>query len=162
MAADDAVRWLQVNNSSDALRSKEGLGVQLELAKNILAQLPSVEDPAAKSAGIKKATDTLTQVVRYSSPYKPEAIELLKKYKPRAASNATDIVKLNYEEAVSTGESAISSQEWDRAIPPDEAGDQAGRAAQGHRQGQLRALQPRLLLLHDEAVLRGAGDLRPQ
>ena len=116
LAADEAVRWLQANNSPDALRSKEGLGVQLELAKNILAQLPSVEDESAKSAAIKKATDTLTQVVRYTSPYKPEAIELLKKYKPRAAANATDIVKLNYEEALSTGEQAIASQEWDRGI----------------------------------------------
>ncbi len=117
LAADEAVRWLQGNNTPDALRSKEGLGVQLELAKNILAQLPSVEDESAKSAAIKKATDTLTQVVRYSSPYKPEAIELLKKYKPKAAANASDIAKMNYEDAISTGESAISSQEWDRAVP---------------------------------------------
>ena len=88
LAADEAVRWLQANNSPDLQRSKEGLGVQLELARNILAQLPKLDDDGDKAAAIKKATDTLGLVVRVPSPSKAEALELLKKYKPRAAVNA--------------------------------------------------------------------------
>ena len=117
LAADESVRWLQANNTPDAIRSKEGLGVQLELAKNIIAQLPSASSEAEKTGAIKKVTDTLGNIVRYSSPYKAEAIDLLRKYKPSAAANATDVARLNYEDAVSQGEQALASHEWDRAEP---------------------------------------------
>ena len=115
LAADEAVRWLQANNGTDAQRSKEGLGVQLELAKNIIAQLPKAANESEKSAAIKRATDVLGNVVRFSSPYKAEAVGLLKKYKPSAALKATDVARLNYEDAVAQAEQAIASHEWDRA-----------------------------------------------
>ncbi len=117
LAADEAARWLAANNNPAILRSNEGLGVQLELAKNILAQLPSSDDEGQKAAAVKRATDVLSQVVRYTSKHKAEAIELLKKYKPKAAANVLDVAKMNYDDAISTGEQAIASQEWDRAIP---------------------------------------------
>jgi tetratricopeptide (TPR) repeat protein len=115
LAADEAVRWLQANNNTDAQRSKEGLGVQLELAKNLIAQLPEVKSESEKGAAVKRATDVLGNVVRFASPFKTEAIALLKKYKPSAAVRATDVARLNYEDAVSQGEQAIASHEWDRA-----------------------------------------------
>ena len=115
LAADEAVRWLQENRGTEAQRSPDALGVQLELAKDVLAQLPGIQGEGDRNAAVKKAVDTLANVVRYSSPFKAEAVELLKKYKPSAALNATDVAKMGYEEAMSQGESAIASREWDRA-----------------------------------------------
>src|SRR5262249_45810523 len=43
LAADEALKWLQTYNAPESLRSKEGLGVQLEYAKNLIAQLPQAE-----------------------------------------------------------------------------------------------------------------------
>lgn len=115
LAADESVRWLQANNSPEAQRSKEGLGVQLELARNLIAQLPGARNDSERSAAVKRATDVLGNVVRYSSPYKAEAIGLLKKYKPSAAVRAEDVARLNYDDALSQGEQALAGQEWDRA-----------------------------------------------
>ncbi|GAC1469344.1 MAG: hypothetical protein NVSMB9_13060 [Isosphaeraceae bacterium] len=130
LGADEALRWLQANNSNEAMRSKEGLGVQLELAKNILLQLKDASNSGEKAAAIKRATDVLGNLVRYSSPYKAEAIELLKKYKPRAAMIANDVAKLNYDEALSQGEQALAAHEWDRATSLLK---QAIRRAEGNR-----------------------------
>ncbi|MFO0909378.1 MAG: tetratricopeptide repeat protein [Isosphaeraceae bacterium] len=115
LAADEAVRWLQANNAPELLRQKEGLGVQLELAKNLVAQLPEASGETERNAAVKRVIDTLGGVVRYSSPFKAEALELLKKYKPSAAANATEVSRLNYEDAVSQGEQALAAHEWDRA-----------------------------------------------
>jgi cellulose synthase operon protein C len=117
LAADESVRWLQANRSPEALRSKDGLGVQLELAKNIIAQLPGATNEKEKTEAIKKVVDVLGNVVRYSSPYKAEAIALLKKYKPNAAANATDVARLNYDDALAEGEQALAAHEWERAGP---------------------------------------------
>ncbi len=117
LAADEAMRWLQANNSPEAQRSKEGLGVQLELAKNIIAQLPEIQNEKDKSAALKRIGDVLSSIVRYSSPFKAEAITLLKKYKPSAAVRAEDVARLNYDDAISQGEQALSAHEWDRARP---------------------------------------------
>lgn len=117
LAADTAARWLEANTSNEARRSKEGLGVQLELAKNLIAQLPAVDSESEKAAAIKRATDVLRNLVRYSSPFKAEAVALLKKYKPSAVINANDVAKLNYDDALSQGEQALAAQEPDRAIP---------------------------------------------
>jgi len=68
LAADEAARWLQANPAVNIRRSREGLGVQLELAKNILAQLPTIERPSDREAAIRRATDALGEVVRYPSP----------------------------------------------------------------------------------------------
>ena len=116
LAADEAVRWLQAAGPG-ALKENDGLGVQLELAKDLIEQLPKAESENQKNAAIKKVTDTLTNVVKYSSPYKQEALELLRKYKPSAAANASDVSKLNYDDAILQGEQALSSQDYERAIP---------------------------------------------
>lgn len=115
LAADEAVRWLQANNRPELLRDREGLGVQFELAKNLVAQLPDVKDESARSAVTKRIVDVLGQVVRYSSPFKAEALAMLKTYKPSVAANATEISRLNYEDATSQAEEALASQEWDLA-----------------------------------------------
>ncbi|MGE3819521.1 MAG: hypothetical protein AB7I30_08800, partial [Isosphaeraceae bacterium] len=115
LAADEALRWLQANNRPELLRDREGLGVQFELAKNIIAQLPGVRDESAREAATKRIVDVLGQVVRYSSPFKAEAIALLKTYKPSAAANATEISRLNYEDAVAQAEQSLAAQEWDQA-----------------------------------------------
>ncbi len=44
LAADEAARWLTTYNRRDERRSPEGLGVLMELAKNIDAQMPEVSD----------------------------------------------------------------------------------------------------------------------
>ena len=50
LAADQANLWLRVYNRRDEVRSKEGLGVQLELAKAIDAQMKDLSD-ADRGAG---------------------------------------------------------------------------------------------------------------
>jgi cellulose synthase operon protein C len=117
LAADEADRWLKANRAPELQRSKEGLGVQFELAKNIIAQLPEIQNEPDKTRATKIITDTLTNVVKYSSPFKVDALNYLKKYKPTAAANAMDVAKMNYDDAVLQGEQALASQEWDRAIP---------------------------------------------
>ena len=57
----------------------------------------------------------LSGIVRYSSPFKAEAITLLKKYKPSTAVRAEDVARLNYDDAISQGEQSLSAHEWDRA-----------------------------------------------
>jgi tetratricopeptide (TPR) repeat protein len=116
LAADESVRWLQRFSSNEEKRSREGLGVQLELAKNILAQLTDSTKPSDRDAAIKRVVDVLSEVVRYSSPFKSEAIALLQKFKPRVAQNAASIANLSYEDATSQSDQAIAAHEWDRAV----------------------------------------------
>jgi cellulose synthase operon protein C len=96
--------------------SKEGLGAQFERAKHLLTQVPGIENEAQRASSIRQATDDLGAVVRSSSPFKSEALELLKKYKPKTAANLSDIAKLNFEDAMSQADQAIAGHEWDRAI----------------------------------------------
>jgi tetratricopeptide (TPR) repeat protein len=116
LAADESVRWLQKFSSPDERHSREGLGVQFELAKNIVAQLPDVSKASERDAAIKRVTDVLSEIVRFSSPFKSEAIAMLQQYKPKVALNALNIANLNYEDAISQSDQAIASHEWDRAI----------------------------------------------
>ena len=113
LAADECVNWLRLFPKDR--RTYESLGVQFELAKNILAQLPGLSG-ADKDKAIRAATDHLTDVVRVVSPFKPEAIALLQKYRPNAALNAADISKLNYDEAVAQAGQAISTLAYENAI----------------------------------------------
>src|SRR5262249_37509615 len=115
LAADEAARWLQRYSSSEDKRSREGLGVQLELAKNIIAQLPGIKGPD-RDAATRKIIDTLTEVVRVPSPFKSEAIGLLQKYKPRVALNAASITNMTYEEAAAQADQAMAAREWERAV----------------------------------------------
>ncbi len=54
--------------------------------------------------------------MRYASPFKNEALALLKKYKPNAAMKAEEIARLTYQDAMEKADEAIASHEWDRAI----------------------------------------------
>jgi tetratricopeptide (TPR) repeat protein len=116
LAADESVRWLQRYSTSDEKHSPEGLGVQLELAKNIIAQLPEITKASDHDLAVRKITDALTEAVRYPSKYKSEAIGLLQKYKPRVATTAAGIANLSYEDASGQADQAIAAREWDRAI----------------------------------------------
>ena len=86
LAADEAVRWLDKYNRRDERLSQEGLGVLLELAKNIDAQMAESTDKNERQQAAKKIIDAVSQVVRYTSPYKNEALALLKKYRPTVAA----------------------------------------------------------------------------
>ena len=113
LAADECNRWLALFPKDR--RSYEALGVQTELAKNIIAQLPTLSE-ADQAKAIRAATDTLADVVRISSPFKPEALTLLQKYRPSAALNAADIAKLSFDDAVTEANQAISGEDYPRAI----------------------------------------------
>jgi tetratricopeptide (TPR) repeat protein len=115
LAADEASRWLAANTRREERRSSAGLGVLLELAKNIDAQMPEIASNERPRA-IGQIVDATSQVVRFASPYKKDALALLKKYRPSSATRAEEVARLTYEDAVNKAEDAIGSQEWDRAI----------------------------------------------
>ena len=92
-------RWLATYNRRDEPRPPEGLGVLIEHAKNLDAQMTEIAENERPRA-IKQIVDSASQVVRYASPYKKEALDLLKKYKPSAALKAEDILRLTYEDAI--------------------------------------------------------------
>ena len=115
LAADEAARWLTTYNRRDERRSPEGLGVLMELAKNIDAQIDQVS-AADRPKAVGKIVESVSQVVRFASPFKKEALALLKKYKPSAAMRAEEIARLTYEDLVGKAEDAIGVQDWPRAI----------------------------------------------
>src|SRR5690606_34711040 len=95
LAVRRAVEWLQMY--PNAVRTDEGTGVRFELAKNRLAQLPELP-PREKAAATRQAVELLRDVVRYYSPFKPEAVELLRQHKPSAAMQAEEIARMSFEE----------------------------------------------------------------
>ena len=113
LAVDEAARWLQENPRN--LVSESGLGVQLELAKALIALLPDMKD-ADKEEALRKAGARLDEVVRYFSPYKAEALELRQKFRPKTTLTDRQILAMSYEEAMAQADSAMASHEWDRAI----------------------------------------------
>jgi len=113
LAADECVRWLALFPKDR--RSFWALGVQFELGKNILAQLANLAGPERDRA-VRTATDHLADVVRVVSPFKPEAIALLQKYRPNAILSAVDAAKLNSDEAMAQAEQAIAVLEYEKAI----------------------------------------------
>ena len=113
LAVDRAADWLQ--KYPGARTTEEGLGVQLELARNILAQLDEMKD-SDREAAIRRATDILKPVARVSSPSKPVALALLQKYRPKAAAGAQQVAGMSYETASTEAEAAIQTHEWDRAV----------------------------------------------
>jgi tetratricopeptide (TPR) repeat protein len=115
LAADEASRWLATYNRRDERRSPEGLGVLIEMAKNIEAQMPDLST-AERPKAIRQIVDTAKEVARYASPCKKEAVALLKKYKPSAAVRAEELARLSYEEAMGQADDAIASHEWEKAI----------------------------------------------
>jgi tetratricopeptide (TPR) repeat protein len=115
LAADEATLWLRTYNRREERRTKEGLGVLLEMAKAIDAQMPGISE-AGRPQAARQIIDAVNQVVRYASPFKNEALALLKKYKPSAAIKAEEIARLTYQDAMEKADDAMASQEWDRAI----------------------------------------------
>ena len=115
LAADEANRWLTTYNRRDERRSPEGLGVLMELAKNIDAQIDQVST-ADRPRAVSRIVESVSQVVRYASPFKKEAMAMLKKYKPSAAMRADEIARLTYEDLVGKAEDARGMNEWERAI----------------------------------------------
>lgn len=109
LAVDEAARWLQANPQHRT--TEEGLGVQLEMARAILAQLEGM-NPSEREQAIRAAVDRLTEVVRYYSPHKPEALKLLQKYQERSARRANQVANLSYEDAMSQADTAISTHDW--------------------------------------------------
>lgn len=109
LAADEAARWLAANSAFR--QTEEGLGVQLEHAKNIIAQLPKATEEEREPA-LRLAVERLTEVARYYSPYKPEAIKLLQEHQPKAARRANQIANLTYDDAMSQADTAISTHDW--------------------------------------------------
>jgi hypothetical protein len=116
LAADESARWLQRYSSPDEKHSPEGLGVQLELARNIIAQLPEITRQSDHDLATRKIIDALTEVIRYPSKYKSEAIALLQKYKPRVATNPASLANLSYEDASGQADQAIAERDWDNAV----------------------------------------------
>lgn len=113
LAADECRRWLDTFKQDR--RTYEALGVQLELAKNVLAQLPGMND-AEKARVVRSATDTLADVVRVRSPFKAEAMALLQQYRPNAALSAADVAKMSFDDALGEANQAISNEDYARAI----------------------------------------------
>ena len=146
LAADEAARWLTTYNRRDERRSPEGLGVLIELAKNIDAQMDQFRRPTdpRRSASI---VDAVSQVVRFASPFKKDAMALLKKYKPSAAVRAEEIARLSYEDLMGKADEAIGSHEWDARDHSAHGGHPQGRPRQEPRQGQHGALQSRRFVI---------------
>ncbi|MDR3622563.1 MAG: tetratricopeptide repeat protein [Paludisphaera borealis] len=131
LAADEAVAWLQTYSQRDELRSREGLGVLFELAKNIDAQLTPETPANERQQASKKIVDALVQVVRYASPFKKESLEILKRYKPNAAVQAQELSRLTFDDAVVQGEEAIASLDFGRAIAYFKAAVKKGDMVRG-------------------------------
>ncbi|MGA2701146.1 MAG: tetratricopeptide repeat protein [Isosphaeraceae bacterium] len=116
LAADEAARWLEKYSRREEIRSQEGLGVLLELARNIDAQMGQATSKAERQQATKRIVDAVSQVVRHASPYKNDALALLKKYKPAAAARTEELARLSYDDAMGQADESIASRDWERAI----------------------------------------------
>src|SRR5262249_9530517 len=76
---------------------------------------PEIADNDRPKA-VDRIIEVTSQVVRYASPYKKDALALLKKYRPSSAMRAEEVGRLSYDDAIAKAEDAIGTQEWDRAI----------------------------------------------
>ncbi len=98
-----------------------------------MSQVSTAERPRA----ISRIVDSVSQVVRFSSPFKKEAMALLKKYKPSAAVRAADLARLSYEDLVGQADEAIASHEWERAIALLTAATRKAELAKGPDKANL-------------------------
>ena len=133
-------------------------GVQLELAKNIVAQLPEIDERGRTRGGHQADhRHARARSSAYSSPFKAEALELLKKYKPSRARNAAEDRQAELRGRVSQGEQAIASPRMGPRDRPAQAGDPPGRGRQDIDKANLARYNLAFCLLHEQAVLRGRG-----
>jgi len=110
LAADEARRWL--DTYPDQARTDDGLGVQLELARNILLQLPKAA-PNEKAAGERMARDRLGSVVRVYSRHQAEARKLLNQF--RKTAPAVNPARLDLTAALAAGQEALELKDWAQA-----------------------------------------------
>lgn len=110
LAADEARRWLDA--FPDQARTEDGLGVQLELARNIILQLPKAP-PNEKAAGERVARDRLASVVRVYSRHQAESRKLLNQLRKNAP--AVNLARLDLTTALATGQEALELKDWAQA-----------------------------------------------
>lgn len=113
VAAEKAAAWLKANgngrNDNDSLATR--LGVMLEKSRALLSQKPNLDRDRERDA-----IDTLNQVLKYSSPYKNDAVRLLAQNRPKSDKPVTIPANITYDNARKEGDQAINLQEWDKAI----------------------------------------------
>jgi TolA-binding protein len=108
--------WLAITRGRGS--AYERLGMQLELARNIDAQLEA-QEPAAlanREPLVRDIVEQLGQVVRYSSPYKADAVELLKKYRPGTTIDARTLAGLSFDQAMERAREEMGLRSWDNAV----------------------------------------------
>lgn len=116
LAADEAVKWLQTYDRREERRSMDGMGVYYELARSLDAQITKDTPKADREAATKKIVDALSQVVRMPTPFKNDAVAMLKKYKPGSAIEPKELARLSFDEAALQADEAMGSREWGRAV----------------------------------------------
>lgn len=111
-----AREWLTISRGDSG--SYERLGVQLELAKDIDAMLEAKYEPALSRRDelVRDLVNQLTEVVRYASPYKPDAVGLLTKYRPTGAIDRRELARLGFDQTMERGREAMAIQSFDNAI----------------------------------------------
>ncbi len=131
-AVDRAEEWLK-NHPGDT-RTEEGLGVRYQLAKNLLAQVPTAK-AAEKAALQHRAADLLGEVVVYPSAVKAGAVALLKKNRPATTDRPGAIAGLSFEDAFGQAKTAAETHDWERALAL--LRQAARRADQAHDQDKI-------------------------
>ena len=137
LAADEATRWLEYFNRREERHGGRAGRVDGAAPRTIDAQMKEIaenERPRAEN----RIVDSASQVVRYASPFKKDALALLKKYKPSAALRAEEIARLTYEDAVNQADEAIASQDWARGDRSAQSRRPQGRPGARSREGQPR------------------------
>ncbi|CAN5891653.1 hypothetical protein BH23PLA1_BH23PLA1_27930 [soil metagenome] len=116
LAAELADEWLRASRGDTG--SYERLGVQLELARALDVQLKEgrAGSPAQEKAVSERIVSLLSEVVRYASPYKADAVELLKEYRPTTIIDPRELIGLTFERVVERAREAVASREWPNAI----------------------------------------------
>lgn len=110
LAADECRRWLDAY--PDQARTDDGLGVQLELAKNIIFQLPKLA-PNEKAVGERIARERLGSVVRVYSKHQAEARKMLTQL--RKTQPDVNPERLDFNSALAAGQEAMELKDWTRA-----------------------------------------------
>ena len=110
LAADEANRWL--STYPDQARTDDGLGVQLELARNIILQFPKAATKE-KTAGERVARERLSSVVRVYSRHQAEARKLLNQI--RKSGPEINPSRLDLTAAMAAGQEALELKDWSRA-----------------------------------------------
>ncbi|MDX2037844.1 MAG: tetratricopeptide repeat protein [Isosphaeraceae bacterium] len=112
-AVDECLRWLSAFPNDR--RSYDALGIQLQHAKSTVALLDELE-PGERTKLLARAVESLEQVVKVYSPFKLEAVALLKQISPKKAVKAEDVARLSFDDAVGRAEQAIQLQQYDEAV----------------------------------------------